>query len=48
MGLFILGTSLLSLVAPILTKHIIDIIVRQITGEKAAVSELFWLLILII
>ncbi len=48
MGFFILGTSLLSLVAPILTKHIIDIIVRQITGKQARVSELFLLLILII
>lgn len=48
MGFFIIGTSLLSLVSPVLTKQIIDIIVKQVTGQQSHFSQLFLFLALII
>lgn len=44
MGIFILVSSLLSLVTPILSKEIVDIIVSQISGHKVVFTQFIWLL----
>lgn len=48
MGVFVVVTSLLSLVIPLLSKEIVDIIVSQMSGETAIFSQFLWLLIAII
>lgn len=48
MGIFVITTSLLSLVIPILSKYIVDIIVAQIGGQTVDFSQFVWLLVAII
>ncbi len=44
MGFFVISTSLLSLVSPLLFKQIVDIIVAHVSGDDRDISILFWLL----
>lgn len=44
MGLFVILSSFLSLVGPVLSKQIVDIIVTQITGQKVEFSKFLYLL----
>lgn len=44
MGVFIILSSLLSLVVPILSKQIVDLIVAQISGQKVNFSQFIWFL----
>lgn len=48
MGFFVILTSLLSLVTPILTKQIVDIIVARIQGAHVEFSKFYYLLGIII
>ena len=48
MGFFVILISLLSLVVPILSKLVVDIIVKQISGENVDFSKFYYLLIAII
>ncbi|MBI2616936.1 ABC transporter ATP-binding protein [Candidatus Gottesmanbacteria bacterium] len=48
MGFFVVLTSLLSLVAPILSKDIVDIIVAKISGTNVNFSQFYFLLAAII
>lgn len=48
MGIFVILTSLLSLVAPILTKQIVDIIVAKIQGADVNFSKFYFLLAMVI
>jgi len=47
MGFFVITVSLLSLLNPLLTKQIVDLIVSQIQGESVELSAFFLLLALI-
>lgn len=48
MGIFVIISSLLSLVGPLLSKQIVDIIVAQITGHKVDFSQFTFLLVAIL
>lgn len=48
MGAFVVTISLLSLVVPLLTKQIVDLIVAQLSGNRVNFSEFYFLLGLVI
>lgn len=48
MGIFVVSSSLLSLVGPILSKQIVDIIVTQATGRTVEFSKFLYLLVAMI
>ena len=48
MGAFTIITSVLSLVTPILTKQVVDIIVSNITGKNEAISQIITLLLIML
>lgn len=48
MSVFVVITSLLSLVTPLLIKQIVDIIVSQINGKASDYSQILWILAAII
>lgn len=48
MGIFVVVVSLLSLVIPILSKYVVDIIVAQLTGNPVDFKEFYLLLALIL
>ncbi len=48
MGIFVILSSFLSLVGPILSKQIVDIIVTQLTGKTVEFSKFLYLLVAIV